>query len=153
MHEAQAAKAIRRHARALKIGKLYPARIADHNIFNIAFAVNERANLPAGFMGKLGQVSGKLRRHNLVRRDATRVKFFDAAQLVRFESLRIAVYVADLISPLKNARPNKASARAAANKFIIDVLINYKKSGASGVCLSLCGKPFCRSANSVRVVA
>jgi hypothetical protein len=40
--------------------------------------------LPARFVRKLGQLARKLRRDDLLRRDAARVEFFDAAQLIGF---------------------------------------------------------------------
>jgi hypothetical protein len=42
-----------------------------------------------------------------VRRDPTVIKLFDAAQLILFESLRIAVYVTDNSNP-----PNKRAVNA-----------------------------------------
>jgi hypothetical protein len=83
MHAAQAAKTVCRDARAFQIRQLNSPRIADDDIFDVAFAVNQRADLSPRLKRKLRQLSRKLRRHNLVRRDAARVELFDAAQLIR----------------------------------------------------------------------
>jgi hypothetical protein len=56
--------------------------------------------LPAGLVREFGKLAGKLRRHDLLRRDAPRVEFFDAAELVGFESLRVAVNGTDKCCPL-----------------------------------------------------
>jgi hypothetical protein len=46
----------------------------------------------------------KLRRDDLLRRDAARVEFFNAAQLIGFETLCVAVYVADVKASLSCCR-------------------------------------------------
>ncbi|MGB7921796.1 MAG: hypothetical protein WCF57_00995, partial [Pyrinomonadaceae bacterium] len=91
VHAAQAAKAIRRHARPFQIGQLNPPRIPDHDVFDVAFAVDERADLAARLVREFRQLACELRRHDLVRRDAARIEFFDAPQLIGLEPMRIAV--------------------------------------------------------------
>jgi hypothetical protein len=40
VHASQSAKTIRRHAHALEIRKLNPARVSDGHVFNVAFAID-----------------------------------------------------------------------------------------------------------------
>jgi hypothetical protein len=46
----QSAKASRRDAHAFEIGQFDAAIIADHHILHVAFAIDQRADLPAGFV-------------------------------------------------------------------------------------------------------
>ena len=48
MYGAQAPEAVCADARALQVGPLDAARVADDDVLDVAFAVNERAYLPAG---------------------------------------------------------------------------------------------------------
>jgi hypothetical protein len=48
-------------------------------------------------------LTGEFRRHDLVRRDAARIEFFYAPQLIGFEPLCVAVYVADYSLPPKKS--------------------------------------------------
>ncbi len=74
MHETQTAKPIARDAHTLEIGQFNSARISDDDVFHVALAIDERADLPIRFMRKLAKLPRKFRRHNLVRRNAARVQ-------------------------------------------------------------------------------
>ena len=50
VHAAQTAETIARHAHALKIRHLNPARVANHDVFDIALAIDEHTDLPANFV-------------------------------------------------------------------------------------------------------
>jgi hypothetical protein len=79
MKKAQSAKTICGDARPLQIRQFDPPRIADDDILDVAFAINQRANLPPRFKRKLRQLSCELGRYDLVRRDPSRVELFNAA--------------------------------------------------------------------------
>jgi hypothetical protein len=78
-------------------------------VFDVAFAVNERADLAACLVRKLGELPRKFGRDDLLRGDAPVVEFLDAAQLVGFETLCVAVYGTDVFTP----SPRFANARRA----------------------------------------
>ena len=80
---AQAAEAVLADARALEVGPLDAARVADDDGLDVALAVDERADLPARLVRKLGELARELGRDDLLRRDAARVELLDAPQLVR----------------------------------------------------------------------
>jgi hypothetical protein len=98
VYGAQATEATLADARAFQVGPLDASRVADDDRFDIAFAVDERADLSACLVGELRELARELGRDNLLRRDAPRVEFFDAPELVGFESLRVALYVTDCSS-------------------------------------------------------
>jgi hypothetical protein len=50
---AQSAETLRADARALQVGPLDAARVADDDIFDVALAVDERADLAARLVRKL----------------------------------------------------------------------------------------------------
>jgi hypothetical protein len=83
VHTPEAAKAARRDTNAFEIRKLDVARIAHHHVFNMAFAIDERPNLPTSLMGKFGKLSRKFRCNNQVRGNTSCVEFFYPAKLVR----------------------------------------------------------------------
>ena len=96
---AQAAEAVGRDALAAEVRQLDPLRVADRDVFDVAFAVNEDADLSAGLVREFGELARELGRDDPLRRNAPRVEFLDAAQLVGLETLRVAVYVADTSRP------------------------------------------------------
>jgi hypothetical protein len=106
---AQAAKTVCGDARAAQVGQFDALGIADDDRLDVALAINERADLPAGLKREFGNLAGKFRRHDLLRRDATRVEFFDAPELIGFESLCVAVNGADVCCPLLVYRPRAFS--------------------------------------------
>ncbi len=79
---AQAAEAFGADARAAQVGPLDAASVADDDVFDVAFAVDQCAELAAGFVREFGQLARELRRDDLLRRDAARVELLNAAQLV-----------------------------------------------------------------------
>jgi hypothetical protein len=79
---AQAAEAALADARALEVGPLDAARVADDDRLDIALAVDERADLPPRLVRKLGELARELGRDDLLRRDAPRVELLDTPELV-----------------------------------------------------------------------
>ena len=82
MDGAQAAEAPLADARALEVGPLDAARVADDDRLDVALAVDERADLPPRLVRKLGELARELGRDDLLRRDAARVELLDAPELV-----------------------------------------------------------------------
>ena len=58
--------AIAGDAHALKVGQLDPARITDDHKFDVALAINQRADLTASFMRQLAQLASEFRRDYLI---------------------------------------------------------------------------------------
>ncbi len=104
---AQAAETPLADARALEVGPLDAARVADDDRLDVALAVDERADLAPRLVRKLGELARELGRNDLLRRDAARVKLLDAPELVGLEPLRVALYVADNSSSAAPVRPLK----------------------------------------------
>ncbi|MCA1816318.1 MAG: hypothetical protein LC746_07920 [Acidobacteria bacterium] len=96
---AKPAEAVGGDALAAEVRKLDALRVADGDVLDVALAVNEDADLPAGLVREFGELSRELGRDDPLRRNAPRVEFLDAAQLVGLETLRVAVYVADTSRP------------------------------------------------------
>lgn len=65
-------------------------RIADRDVHDITFAINQHADLATGFVGKLCHLPRKLLRHDMVWRDAALVHLFEPPQLIGLEALRLA---------------------------------------------------------------
>ena len=82
MDGAQAAEAPLADARALEVGPLDAARVADDDRLDVALAVDERADLPPRLVRELGELARELGRDDLLRRDAPRVELLDAPELV-----------------------------------------------------------------------
>ena len=100
---AQAAEAPLADARALEVGPLDAACVADDDRLDVALAVNERAYLAARLVRQLGELTRELGCDDLLRRDAARVELLDAPELVRLKPLRVALYVADNFSSVASA--------------------------------------------------
>jgi hypothetical protein len=83
VYGAQAAESALADARALEVGPLHAARVADDDVLDVALAVDERAYLPPRLVRKLGELPRELGRDDLLRRDAPRVELLDAPKLVR----------------------------------------------------------------------
>jgi hypothetical protein len=95
VHASQAPEAIDGDSNAFEVRKFNAAVIADHDVFDVAAAINQRSDLPASLVRKLGKLSRKFRGQNLVRRDAPGVKLFYAAKLIRLEARSVSDYVLD----------------------------------------------------------
>ena len=50
VHATQAAKAIDRHTYAFEVRQLNPTIVANHDVFNVAAAIDERADLSSSFV-------------------------------------------------------------------------------------------------------
>jgi hypothetical protein len=92
---AQPAKAIRRDALATEVWQLDPLGVADCDVLDVALAINEHTDLSSGLVREFGELAREFGRDDSLRRNAPRVEFLNAAQLVGLETLRVAVYVAD----------------------------------------------------------
>ena len=92
---AQAAEAVGADARALQVGPLDAARVADGDVLDVALAVDEGAELAARLVREFGELARELGRDDLLGRDAARVELFDAPELVRLEPLGVAVNLCD----------------------------------------------------------
>jgi hypothetical protein len=110
---AQAAEAPLADARALQVGPLDAARVADDDRLDVALAVDERADLPPRLVRKLGELARELGRDDLLRRDAARVELLDAPELVGLEPLRVPLYVADDSSSARPGAPPRNAKRTA----------------------------------------
>ena len=84
MNAAKAAKPAGSDANAFEIGKLDAFVVADHHVLNVAFAIDEGADLPACFVREFAQLPREFRCHNLIGRYAPGVQLFDAPQLIWF---------------------------------------------------------------------
>src|SRR5882724_1617575 len=93
VYATQATKTIDGYPNALEIRKLNAAIVADHYIFHMAAAIDQRANLPARFMRQFRQLSSKFGRYDLPWRQSPRVQLRNSAQLVRLEARSISEYV------------------------------------------------------------
>src|SRR5262249_44423216 len=91
VHTTQASEAVSGHANSLKIRHFYAARVADNDKFDVAFSINESPELATSLMGKFTQLPSELWSHYLMRRNPTLVEFFNPPQLVRFQTVRVAV--------------------------------------------------------------
>ena len=78
MHETQAAEATLRYAHTLKVGQLNPMIVADHDIFDMALAIDQHTDLSACFVRQLSQLAGELLGHNVVWWYAARVQLLNA---------------------------------------------------------------------------
>jgi hypothetical protein len=99
VHATQPTKAIDCDPNAFEVGKLDAAIVAHHHVFNVAAAIDERADLPACFVRQFGELTRKLRRQNLVRCNSPRVKLFYSAKLIRLEARGVSDYVLDSSGP------------------------------------------------------
>jgi len=121
----QTAKAINCDANAFEIGKFDASIVADHHIFNMAAAIDKRADLPPCFVGQFGELSREFRRQNLVGSDPPRVELFYAAKLIRLEARGVSNYVLDSSFPPSTMPFNGRKASESADR------------PASGCCLEL----------------
>src|SRR5438105_12988121 len=87
----QSAEPIAGNAHALEVRHLDATRIANHYVFDIPFAIDEYANLPACFMRKLAELAREFLSYDLMWRNASLIKLFDSPKLVWFQTLSVAV--------------------------------------------------------------
>jgi hypothetical protein len=148
---AKPAEAVGGDALAAEVGQLDLFRVADHDVLDVALAINQRADLPPGLVREFGELAREFGRDDPLRRNAPRVELLDAAQLVGLETLRVAFYVADTSdllrrdTPRAGPRAKMVEATAAACRF------------AASLVVGLVGLEFERSerlgADAVRVAA
>src|SRR6266849_1126075 len=91
MHAAQPPKAMACHTHALEVRQFNPARVANNHKFDIALAINECADLAASFVRQLAKLTREFGRDDLMRRDAPLIQLFNTPQLVRLQTLCVAV--------------------------------------------------------------
>jgi hypothetical protein len=90
VHTSQTPKPAGCYADAFEIRKLYPAVVANHDVLDVALAIDQHSDLTAGLVREFSELACKLCSYDLVWRDASRIEFFYTTKLVRFESKRIA---------------------------------------------------------------
>jgi hypothetical protein len=100
MQAAQAIEPRLPQTRTIQHGQDDLRRIADDDVFNVAFAIDEHADLPTDFMRDLCQLAREFRRNNLSGRYAALVELFEPFELVGFESERFAFDVWNSWLPL-----------------------------------------------------
>lgn len=81
---AKSSEASRSNTDTFEVGQLDAAVISHCHVFDVTLAVYQYSDLPACFVGKLGDLPGKFGCHNLIRRDASGVELLYTAQLIRF---------------------------------------------------------------------
>jgi len=113
VHATQPAKALWPSTHAPKIGQLDAMRVSDDDVFDVAFAVHERADLTARLMRQFGNLTREFRRDDLLRRDPPLVELGDATQLIGFQTGGVAVYLADLSPSFHPVAPERGCALVA----------------------------------------
>ena len=83
---------------------------AGNDADDSAFAVDEKPDLAAGFVGKTAEVPGKFRGDQHLDRDAPAVQLFKPPDLVGFEPVRMSVYFFHAVS--KGGRVKSGAGRA-----------------------------------------
>ena len=99
MHQPQAAQTHLARAGAADVRQLELVGVADHDLLDLALAVEQHADLPVGLARQLGEVAGQLRADDLVRRDAAAVGVAQLVQLAGLEAEGVAVQVFQVRSP------------------------------------------------------
>ena len=84
VYAAEAAEPARGDADAFEIRKLDAFIIADHDVLNVALAIDEGADLPACFVREFAQLPGEFRGDDLIGRYAPGIQLFYAPQLIWF---------------------------------------------------------------------
>ena len=79
---AQSAKASFADTHALEVGQNDAARVPDDDVFDVAVAIDERADLPVDFVRNFRKLAGKFLRDNLSRRDASFIELFKSLNLI-----------------------------------------------------------------------
>jgi hypothetical protein len=83
----QSSEAFGCNARASEVGHRDLLRVADHDVLDLAFSIDEHSDLTPGLQRDLGHLTSELLRDDLCRGDAPRCQAFDAAKLIMFEAL------------------------------------------------------------------
>jgi hypothetical protein len=78
MNTAQTSEPVAGRTHALEVGQFNPTRVTYDDVFDVAFAIYESADLPIRFMRQLTQLPGKLGRYDLMGMNATLIQLFDA---------------------------------------------------------------------------
>src|SRR5688572_5357669 len=110
MDTPQTAKSFGCSTRTAEIRHFDLLRVAYHHVFDLAFAVDEHADLSSGLERKLRHLPGELLRDDLGRWDAPCGEAFDTAKLVMLEAL---------CKP-RNAANKTEPPRASITKVIVD---------------------------------
>jgi hypothetical protein len=85
VHAAQTAKSSRSDANTFEVRQFDAAVVAHHHVLNVTLTVNESADLAACFVGKLAELTRKLRGDDLIGRYTPSVQLFDAPELIWFK--------------------------------------------------------------------
>src|SRR5262249_33031144 len=86
VHQAQAAEAAGRAARAADVGQDDLRRVSDEDVLDRAAPIDQHADLAMQLTRKLRHEGGELRRDDFVRRDAAPIHSFQRLDLARLES-------------------------------------------------------------------
>src|SRR6266542_2176691 len=86
-------------------------RVANDDVGDVAFAVNQHAHLPADFVRDFGQLAREFRRDDLDRRDATLINLLQPPQLIRFQPQCLAFDLRNSLDSFleKYPRPNNGA--------------------------------------------
>jgi hypothetical protein len=86
----QSTESARPDTHAFEIGQHDAVSIAYDNVLDIAFAIDQHADLPADLGRQLGQLPGKLVSDDMSWWNAPVVQLFQAVNLIGFQSLNVA---------------------------------------------------------------
>jgi hypothetical protein len=78
-------------AHTFEIGELDTFRVADNDVFDLTFSVYERCDLAIQFVRQFGKLACKLLCNDLARWNSALVELFETPDLVRLQSMQIAV--------------------------------------------------------------
>lgn len=86
MQTAQAVETRLPQTRTIKHGQYDLRPIADDDVFDVAFAIDQYSDLSPDLVRDFGQLPRQFRRDDFGGRNATLVKFFQPFELIGFES-------------------------------------------------------------------
>ena len=84
VYTSQSAKTVFGNAGASKIRKLYSFCCADHDVFDLALAIDKYPYLPSGLIRDLGHLTGQFRGDDRIGSDSPRTQFLDPLELIVF---------------------------------------------------------------------
>src|SRR5262245_52350417 len=87
----QTAKAICGGADTPEVRKFNLARITHDHVFDVAFSIDQGADLAPGLTRQFAELASELDGDNLVRQNATLIESFNAPQLIWLKTLSVAV--------------------------------------------------------------
>ena len=90
MQAAQAVETRLAQTRTIQHGQYDLRRIADDDVFDVAFAINEYADLSSDFVRDFSQLSRQFSGDDFGGGDAALIEFFQPFELIGFESERFA---------------------------------------------------------------